>query len=61
MASAVLFLCNEVVSMGFLGSLRKGFGFFLNCMGVSTYAKKPKPVVLVALPVEPAVGPAKVD
>jgi hypothetical protein len=54
-------LWNEVVSMGFLGSLRKGFGFFLNSMGVSTYAKKPKPAAVVTGPVEPTVGPAKVD
>jgi hypothetical protein len=27
--------------LSLLGTLRKGFGFFLMSMGVSTYAKKP--------------------
>jgi hypothetical protein len=40
--------------MGLMASLRKGFGFFLNSMGVSTYAKKPKPAVVAEEPVEPA-------
>jgi hypothetical protein len=31
------------VSMSILASLKKGFSFFLMSMGVSTYAKKPKP------------------
>jgi hypothetical protein len=44
--------------MGFMGSLRKGFGFFLNSMGVSTYAKKPKPAVVA---VKPAASPTKLD
>jgi hypothetical protein len=47
--------------MSLMASLRKGFGFFLNSMGVSTYAKKPKPVVVVADPVEPASPAAKLD
>jgi hypothetical protein len=29
--------------MSLLANLRKGFSFFLMSMGVSTYAKKPKP------------------
>ena len=30
--------------MSILGSIRKGFSFFLMSMGVSTYAKKATPV-----------------
>jgi hypothetical protein len=47
--------------MSLMASVRKGFGFFLNSMGVSTYAKKPKPVVVAAGPVEPVVAPKKLD
>ena len=47
--------------MGFLTAVRKGFGFFLNSMGVSTYAKKPKPVVVAVDPVKPAASTTKLD
>jgi hypothetical protein len=47
--------------MGFLGSLRKGFGFMLNSMGISTYAKKPKPATVAAEPVEPTASEVKLN
>jgi hypothetical protein len=33
----------EGLTVGILTKIRKGFGFFLMSMGVSTYAKKPQP------------------
>jgi hypothetical protein len=47
--------------MGFMASVRKGFGFFLNSMGVSTYAKKPKPAAVAGEPVVPVALPTKLD
>ena len=41
--------------MSILASLRKGFSFFLMSMGVSTYAKRPKPQP--ASPVDGAIKP----
>lgn len=43
--------------LSILTSLRKGFGFFLNSMGVSTYAKKP--AVIVPPPASAAPRPIK--
>jgi hypothetical protein len=40
--------------MSLLATVRKGFSFFLMSMGVSTYAKKPKPAAGT-----PAPPPAK--
>jgi hypothetical protein len=32
-----------IATMNVIDALRKGFGFFLMCMGISSPAKKPKP------------------
>jgi hypothetical protein len=38
--------------LGVIAALRKGFGFFLMSMGVSTYAKKPKAKIASSKPDE---------